>query len=65
MRLVRLDDGCLVNPEDVQELKINDYADVITVRMRNGIGHSVRADYGKGIYDTLARLKAELEGPKE
>lgn len=65
MRLVKLEDGCYVNPEDVQEVTVNSYSDTITVRMRNGIGHSVRADYGKGIYATLTRLKAELEGPKE
>lgn len=65
MRLVRLEDGCYINPEDVQELIVNSYSDTITVRMRNGIGHAVRSDYGKGIYDTLKRLKTELEGPKE
>ncbi len=61
MRLVRLSDGCYVNPDDVQELTVGDYSDTITVRMRDGIGHSIAADYGKGIYATLDRLKAELE----
>lgn len=61
MRLVRLDDGCHVNPEDVQEVTVNPHSDTITVRMRNGIGHSVRSDYGKGIYATLERVKAELQ----
>lgn len=65
MRLVRLSDGCYVNPEDVQELKINDYADVLTVHMRSGVGHSVARDYNKTIYDTLRRVKAELEGPPD
>jgi hypothetical protein len=60
MRLVRLSDGCYVNPDDVEELKVNDYADTITVRMRSGIGHSVPSDYGQGVYATLARLRAEL-----
>lgn len=63
MRLVRLDCNCYVNPEDVQELAVNTSAQSIVVRMRNGIGHYVPPDYGKGIYDTLDRLKKELEGP--
>ena len=44
----------------MEELKVNDYADTITVRMRSGIGHSVPSDYGQGVYATLARLRAEL-----
>lgn len=62
MRLVRLSDGCYVNPDDVQELTVNSHSNTLTVRMRNGIGHSVGFDYGKTIYDTLRRLRAELEG---
>ena len=62
MRLVKLSDGCYVNPDDVQEVKVNDYADSLIVRMRGGIGHSVLRDYNKTIYDTLRRVKAELEG---
>lgn len=62
MRLVRLSDGCYINPDDVQELTVGSYSDVITVRMRDGIGHAVLPEYGRGISETLTRLKAELEG---
>jgi hypothetical protein len=61
MRLVRLACDCYVNPEDVQEVTVNRHSDTITVRMRDGVGHGVGADYGKGIYETLDRLREELE----
>ena len=66
MRLVRLSDGCLINPEDVQDITVRSsgHGDVITVRMRNGIGHSIFADHGKSTAETLARLKSEIEATR-
>ena len=64
MRLVRLSDGCYINPEDVQEITIPEHRNGLTVRMRNGVGHHVELDYRKTPTETLNRLKAELEGPK-
>lgn len=65
MRLVRLDDGCYVNPEDVQEIITNHSVHALIVRMRNGVGHSVTCDYGKTAFTTAERIKAELEGRPE
>jgi hypothetical protein len=61
MRLVRLNDGCYINPEDVQEITVNHSAGSITVRLRNGVGHHVDRDYNKTVFDTVTRLKKELE----
>jgi hypothetical protein len=61
MRLVQLSCDCYVNPDDVQEISVNRASGTLTVRMRSGIGHNVDRDYGKSEYDTLARLKRELE----
>ena len=62
MRLVRLSNDCYINPEDVQEIKVGNtgHGAVITVRMRNGVGHATFADHGKTIHETLARVVAEI-----
>jgi hypothetical protein len=64
MRLVRLSSSSCVNPDDVQDLTIkgSGYGDRIHVRMRNGDSFVVRPDYSKSAYETLDRLKTEIEG---
>ncbi len=64
MKLIRLSDGCYVNPIDVQEITVNGsgHGDVITVRMRNGIGHNFFPDDRKaGARETVKRINREIE----
>jgi hypothetical protein len=60
MKMVQLTDGCWVASDQIAEVKINDYADRICVRTKDGIGHSCAADYGKSVHATAARLIAEI-----
>lgn len=64
MRLIPLTSGRYVNPDDVQDMTVkgSGYGDRIHVRMRTGDVFLVPHDYGKSIYETLDRLKTELEG---
>jgi hypothetical protein len=58
--LIKLSCNCYVAADEIAEITVNDRADAITVRMKNGIGHGVDADYGKGVYHTVDRLVAEV-----
>jgi hypothetical protein len=62
--LVRLNDGCWINPDDVTEIQVNESADTITVRMRGGIGHCLSPDYGCGIYKTMDRIAGEINAAR-
>jgi len=60
MALIKLSDGCWVNTKRIASVTVNDSSSTITVRMDDGIGHCVMADYGKGIYATMDKLVAEI-----
>lgn len=63
--LVELSDSLWIAAEDVAEVSINPHnIDSFTVRMKNGIGHSVRPTYGKGIYATAEQLVAEINAAR-
>jgi len=65
-QLIQLSDGCWIDPADVTEVKVNELANVINVRMKDGVGHNVGADYGKSAYSTAKRLIEEInEARKE
>lgn len=59
--MIKLSDGCYVAASEIAEVRVNQYSDFITVRMKNGIGHSLGADYGKGIYETMDKLIAQID----
>ena len=59
-QLIQLSDGCWVDSAHVAEVKVNPLANTITVRMKDGIGHSIGNDYGLSIYHTAKRLIAEI-----
>lgn len=63
-QLIQLSDGCWIDPDLVAEVKINERAGTLTVRMRDGIGHSIGFDYGKSIYDTQRRVVAEINAAR-
>lgn len=54
--LIELSDRCHIDPDLVAEVTINERADTLKVRMRDGIGHNLGPDYGKSIYETRAAL---------
>jgi hypothetical protein len=58
--MVKLGCDCYVSADEIAEMSVNSYATSITIRMKSGVGHSVFADHGKGIYATLDRLAAEV-----
>lgn len=60
MQMIQLSDGCWVASDQIAEVKINAHANSITVRTKDGIGHSVGADYGKSVYATADALIAEI-----
>lgn len=60
MKLIKLDDGCYVASDTVAELKANFSANCVTVRTKDGIGHSVFPQYREGVHGCLDRLAAEI-----
>lgn len=63
-QLIQLKDGCWVDPDLIAEVKLNEQAGTITVRMRDGIGHPVGFDYGKSIFATQKRLVEEINAAR-
>lgn len=63
-QLIQLTDGCWIDPDLVAEVKINERADTINVRMHDGIGHHLGFDYGKSIYETHKRVVAEINAAR-
>lgn len=60
MKLVKLNDGCTVNPLEISEVTINDYGNT-TVRMKSGVGHSVSKEYGDvSGYSTYDKVVASI-----
>jgi len=60
MSMIKIGDGCWVASDTIAEVSVNQQANVLTVRTKNGIGHSVDPDYGCSIYKTAGRLIDEI-----
>lgn len=60
MSMIKIGDGCWLQSDTIAEVIVNQQANVLTVRTKNGIGHSVHPDYGVGIYKTADRLIDEI-----
>lgn len=60
MRMVTLSCDCSVMPDDISVITVNTGSNTITVRMKNGVGHSVKPAYQKGVYETKDKLVAEV-----
>lgn len=58
--MIQLSDGCHVAAEHIAEVSVKPYDAGVTVRMKDGIGHHLGNDYGKGSYETQRRLVAEI-----
>jgi len=57
---VQLSDGCSIMPDQVQAVTANALASIITVRMKDGIGHYLAPDPGLGVYQTRDRLVKQI-----
>lgn len=60
MRLVQLSDGRWIAVDQIEELRINQSSQTITVRMKNGIGYSHHPEYKQSIYEALDQLAAKV-----
>ena len=60
MTMIKLSDGCYVAADQIAEVEVNEYAQCITVRMKDGIGHSCQPGYGEGVYAYFNKLIAEI-----
>jgi hypothetical protein len=63
--LIKLSDGCYVAADQIAEVRINDYADTIVVRTKDGMGHCHRAAYRQSIYEALGELVAKVNAASE
>lgn len=58
--LIKLTCECWVSADEVTEVKMNSYATSITVRTKDGVGHSVNGGYAE-----MDRLIEEINKAKE
>lgn len=58
--MIKLSDGCYVAADQISEVRLNSRADSITVRTKDGIGHSHVPRDMRQMYSELDRLIAEI-----
>lgn len=63
--LIKLSDGCYVAADQIVEVRINNYADTIVVRTKDGMGHCHKAEYRQSIYAALDELVAKVNAASE
>lgn len=59
-RMIKLNDGCYVAADQISELKITQSSQTITVRMKDGTGHSHTPDYRQGVYAAMDALVDQI-----
>jgi len=59
--MIKLTDAHWVAADQIAEVKINELAYNIEVRMKGGEKHVLGADYRASIYDTASRVLALIE----
>ena len=60
MTMIKLSDGCYVAAHCIAEVKLNPSSQTITVRTKDGIGHSHSPEYGQSVYAVLDELVAKI-----
>lgn len=63
--MIKLSDGCYVAADEIAEIKLSEYGSHITVRMKNGIGHSHEPGYRQSPYEALDELVAKVNAAEE
>lgn len=61
MPMIKLSDGCYVAADCIAEVKVNSSSQTITVRTKDGIGHSHTPAYKQGLYAALDDLVARID----
>lgn len=68
MSMIKLSDGCYVAADCIAEVKLNPSSQTITVRTKDGIGHSHSPEYKQSVYaaldDLVAKINAASQGDK-
>lgn len=59
-QMIKLNDGCYVAADQISELKITQSSQTITVRMKDGTGHSHTPDYRHGVYAAMDALVDQI-----
>lgn len=59
-QMIKLNDGCYVAADQILELKITQSSQTITVRMKDGTGHSHTPDYRQGVYAAMDALVDQI-----
>lgn len=59
-QMIKLNDGCYVAADQISELKITQSSQTITVRMKDGTGHSHTPDYRQGVYAAMDALVDQI-----
>lgn len=61
MPMIKLSDGRYVAADHIAEVKINPSSQTITVRTKDGIGHSHAPEYKQSVYAALDDLVAKID----
>ena len=54
--MINIGEAHWVASDTIGEVKVNAQANVLTVRTKDGIGHTVHPEYGFSVYTTATRL---------
>lgn len=58
--LIRLEDGCWIDPDLVAEVKVNETARTATVRMHSGIGHTLHVGFSNSIFRSAEEVVTRI-----
>ena len=58
--MINIGEAHWVASDTIAEVKVNAQANVLTVRTKDGIGHTVHPEYDISIYETALRLVNEI-----
>jgi len=61
--MIKLSDNCYVAHDQIAEVRINEHATSIVVRMKSGIGHSHNRMHWQTIHEALDDLVAQINAP--
>ena len=60
MKMVKISDRQCVMADDVESIRMIEFADVIEIKTKAGEKYGVKADYGKSLSATFERIFTEI-----
>ena len=63
--MIRVNESSWLNVHEIEVISINVLADTATVRLRNGLGHTIHRESGYSIAETVQRLVDKINHSKE